>query len=229
MKKKKLYKNNTITGFLKKAALGMVVCCALIGLLFAFSCTLLEDYPQVSGNDNDTNDTVEKEDVADNDKDTDIKDEDETGEKEDNDKEESEEVEAGDITINVYYSDDMGQYLVGETRTISTENKYVEALEELMKLPADSSLHRLVPETTKINSVTIENSLAKVDLSEEFIEDRFQSDTVDIMLIYSIVNTLTEFHEVNSVSLYIDGEKLDILGQLAIDEPIFRRGDLIKE
>jgi len=98
-----------------------------------------------------------------------------------------------------------------------------------MKPPADSNLHQLVPETTKINSIIVEDGLAKVDISKEFVEDRFQSDTVDIMLVYSIVNTLTEFPEINSVSLYIDGEKLDILGQLAIDEPIFRRSDLIKE
>jgi len=123
----------------------------------------------------------------------------------------------------------MAQYLVGEARTVSAENKYVDALYELMKLPVDGSLHRLIPESTKINSVTVENGLAKVDLSEEFVEDRFRSDTTDILLIYSIVNTLTEFPEINSVSFYIDGEKLDILGELAIDEPIFRRSDLIKE
>lgn len=230
MKKKKLYKNNIIIGFFRKAALGMVVSCALIGLLFVFSCTLLEDYPQASGDDNDTNDTAEEENIAGNDNDTETTDENETGEKEESDREEAaEEEESEDITINVYYSDDMGQYLVGEERIVSSENKYIDALNELMELPADSSLHRLIPESTKINSVTIENSLAKVDLSKEFVEDRFQSDTVDIMLIYSIVNTLTEFPEVNSVSLYIDGEKLDILGELAIDEPIFRRSDLIKE
>lgn len=227
MKKKKLYKNNTIIGFCMKAALGIVVCCALIGLLFVISCTILEDSPQASGDDNDT---AEKEDLTDNENDNEMTDENETGEKEDNDREEAaEEEESEDININVYYSDDMGQYLVAEERIISSENKYIDALNELMKLPADSSLHRLIPESTKINSVTIENGLAKVDLSEEFVEDRFQSDTVDIMLIYSIVNTLTEFPEVNSVSLYIDGEKLDILGGLAIDEPIFRRSDLIKE
>jgi spore germination protein GerM len=85
-----------------------------------------------------------------------------------------------------------------------------------------------VPDSTKINSIVVENGLAKIDLSKEFIEDKITSDTEDNLLIYSIVNTLTEFPEVNSVSFYIDGEKLDTLGELDISEPIFRRSDLIK-
>ena len=60
------------------------------------------------------------------------------------------------------------------------------------------------------------------------VEDRFVSDTVDNMRVYAIVNTLTEFDEVNSVLFYIDGEKLDILGQLDVRDPVFRRSDLIK-
>ncbi|MBM3701342.1 MAG: GerMN domain-containing protein [Actinobacteria bacterium] len=72
------------------------------------------------------------------------------------------------------------------------------------------------------------NKIARVDLSQSFMDDRFVSDTVDILLIYSIVNTLTEFKEVEAVDFYIDGVKLDIFGQLSVEEPIYRRSDLIK-
>ena len=99
---------------------------------------------------------------------------------------------------------------------------------ELMKKPIDDSLVPLVPDTARINSVTVEEGNAVVDFSQEFLDDRFVSDTVDILLLYSVVNTLTQFQEVNSVSIYIDNEKLDILGQLDIKDPVFRRNDLIK-
>lgn len=134
-----------------------------------------------------------------------------------------------EITINVYYADSQGEHLVGEERIVSSKSKYVDAINELMTLPVDENLVRLVPETTKINSITVEDGLAKVDLSKEFIEDRFISETVDVLLIYSIVNTLTEFPEVHSVSFYIDGEKLGNLGMLDIAEPMYRRTDLIAE
>ena len=132
------------------------------------------------------------------------------------------------LTIKVYYTDEQAEYLVGETRVVTAGNKYGDALIELMKVPLDESLLRLIPETTLINEVTVENGLVKVDLSDNFLEDRFHSDTGDILLIYSIVNTLTEFSEVNSVTFYINGEKLDNLGTLDISDPLFRRNDLIK-
>ena len=134
-----------------------------------------------------------------------------------------------EVTINVYYADQNGEYLIGEARILSGSSKYVDAISEMMKEPIDSSLVKLIPESTKINSVTVKDGMAKVDLSKNFVDDRFVSDSMDILLIYSIVNTLTEFPDVNSVEFYIDGTKLDLLGQLDIQDPLFRKSDLIKK
>jgi spore germination protein GerM len=134
-----------------------------------------------------------------------------------------------EVTINVYYSDQTGEYLIGEARILSGGSKYVDAISEMMKEPIDSSLVKLIPESTKINSVTVKDGMANVDLSKNFIDDRTVSDTVDILLIYSIVSTLTEFPDVNSVEFYIDGTRLDVLGQLDLQGPLFRRSDLIKK
>lgn len=134
-----------------------------------------------------------------------------------------------EVTINVYYSDQSGEYLIGEARILSGSSKYVDAISEMMKEPIDSSLYKLIPESTKINSVTVKDGMAKVDLSKNFVDDRFVSDTMDILLIYIIVNTLTEFPDVNSVEFYIDGERLDVLGGLDLQGPLFRRSDLIKK
>jgi spore germination protein GerM len=134
-----------------------------------------------------------------------------------------------EVTINVYYSDQNGEYLIGEARILSGSSKYVDAISEMMKEPIDSSLVKLIPESTKINSVTVKDGMANVDLSKNFVDDRFVSDTTDILLIYSIVNTLTEFPDVNSVEFYIDGIRLNVLGQLDLQGPLFRRSDLIKK
>jgi len=133
-----------------------------------------------------------------------------------------------EVTINVYYSDQTGEYLIGEARILSGGSKYVDAISEMMKEPIDSSLVKLIPESTKINSVTVKDGMANVDLSKNFVDDRFVGDTADILLIYSIVSTLTEFPDVNSVEFYTDGVRLDVLGQLDLQEPYFRKSDLIK-
>ena len=218
----------------EKAGVAVICCCLFFMSLLIFSCTPLDDTSADLNTDPNTNNTSESgteedsatEEEASPEEETSI--EEETAE-EDTEEEQTEEVaEAGEITINVYYSDQMAEYLIPESRIIPSENKHVDALYELMKKPIDDSLTPLVPDTTIINSVIIEEGNAKVDLSQEFLDDRFISDTVDRLLIYSIVNTLTQFSEINSVTLYIDGEKLDILGQLDVMEPIFRRNDLIK-
>ena len=229
MKGKNLYKKYII--FLsRKVVLVSVLCLLLIMFLFTFSCNLNDDSKSVSGNDDTTVDDISSSGIEEEsqgtgqDQDTDIDESPDTGEE----AKDEEETKKGELTIYVYYSDAMGEYLVGEARVVSSENKYVNALNELMKLPVDSSLYRLVPESTKINSIIVEDGLAKVDLSQDFVNDKVTSDTEDNLLVYSIVNTLTEFPEVNSVSFYIDGEKLDTLGMLDISGYHYRRSDLIK-
>jgi len=216
---KNLYKKYIIL-FGRKAVLAPVLSLLIIMFLFTFSCDIAVDSTQASSDE--ISNTAEGSQEVVQEEETDIDESSDTGEQA------GDGVESGEITINVYYLDAMGEYLVGEARTVSSKNKYVDALNELMKLPVDSSLYRLVPDSTKINSIVVEDSLAKVDLSKEFVEDKITSDTEDNLLIYSIANTLTEFSEINSVSFYIDGEKLDILGQLDTSVPVFRRNDLIK-
>lgn len=204
--------------FVRKAVLAPVLFFLIIIFLFTFSCGVNSGPAIASANGASNDQTAEEP------QDTEI---DESADTSEESKDEDE-VKNGEIAINVYYLDSMGEYLVDEARIVSSENKYVDALYELMKLPIDSSLYRLVPDSTKINSIVVEDGLAKVDFSKEFIEDKITSDTEDNLLIYSIVNTLTEFPEVNSVSFYIDGEKLDTLGQLDVSGTNFRRSDLIK-
>ena len=210
--------------FVRKAVLVPVLFFLIIIFLFTFSCDNTNNSTAASANGASNDQTAEGSQETEQEEDNDINEGTDSGDE----AEDVEEVKNGEIAINVYYLDTMGEYLVGEARIVLSENKYVDALYELMKLPVDSSLYRLVPDSTKINSIVFEDGLVKVDLSKEFVEDRITSDTEDILLIYSIVNTLTEFPEVNSVSFYIDGEKLDILGEIDIKEPVFRRSDLIK-
>lgn len=138
-------------------------------------------------------------------------------------------MDTGESTINVYYADANGEFLVGEARTVSGAGKFVDAIYEMMKNPIDSSLFVLIPSTTKINSIAVSDQIARVDFSQSFLDDRIVSDTVDILLKYAVVNTLTEFPEIQAVEFYIDGKKLDILGQLDIADPVYRRSDLIKK
>ena len=224
MKKESHYRNNYNRSS-RKTVILFVWCIVISIFLFFPGCNLINDQAITTDNNNSaaSEETVEESTTSEEEsavEDSNLEAIEENGDEE--------AAESGELTINVYYSDSMGEYLVGEAKIISSGNKYVDAFNELMKPPIDNGLVPLVPDTTIINSIMVEEGIANVDLSNDFIEDRFISDTVDHMLIYSIVNTLTEFDEVNSVLFYIDGEKIDILGPVDLVDPVFRRSDLIK-
>ena len=135
----------------------------------------------------------------------------------------------GPLTVKVYYADSNVQYLVREERIISGAYKYLVTFMELLKSPLEPGHIALVPETTKVNKINFDNGNITLDLSPEFINDRFEGDAVDILLVYSIVNTLTEFPEINTVDFYISGERLNTIGQLDISSPLYRDESWIKK
>lgn len=134
----------------------------------------------------------------------------------------STETTMAELKIKVYYANADGSALVGEERILQGSHKYLEAFLELLKPPISPGLIKLVPVTTKVNKISLKDGNIDLDLSKNFIEDRFVSDPADILLIHSVVNTLTEFKEVNTVTFYIDGGKGSSLGQVDISAPVFR-------
>ena len=139
------------------------------------------------------------------------------------------ETTASGLTIKVYYANADGSALVAEERILQGSYKYLEAFLELIKPPITPGLIQLVPATTKVNKISIKDGNIDLDLSKNLIDDRFKSDFTDILLVHSIVNTLTEFKEVNTVTFYIDGKKGSSLGQLDISTPIFRDESFIQK
>lgn len=133
------------------------------------------------------------------------------------------------LPIKVYYANADVSALIGEERIVGSSHKYLEAFLELMKPPINPGLVRLVPETVKVNKLSVKNGNIDLDLSKNFIDDRFKSDLMDILLVHSIATTLTEFKEINTVTFYIDGKKGTAIGEADISVPIFRDESYIQK
>ena len=71
----------------------------------------------------------------------------------------------------------------------------------------NDKLTKSVPEGTRVNNARLKNNMVELDLSKEFIENQNGDIENASLSIYSIVNTLTELNEVNSVKILIDGEE----------------------
>ena len=113
-------------------------------------------------------------------------------------------------------------YLVKEIREISVgSDLYKSVLEELIKGPETSDLYPVIPSDVRVNSVKISDSTAIVDFSKEIItnfEEIPHSSTTEVLAIFSIVNTLTEFEEIERVKITIEGKDSGEIDGLNIED-----------
>ena len=111
-------------------------------------------------------------------------------------------------------------YLVRETHTIpKTQAVAKAALEELLKNDAQTEgAFVSFREDQKILGIDIENGVATVNLSPEYLLQD-QSGNAETWSILAMVNTLTEFPSIEEVKFLVNGEKTQVGGLASIKVP----------
>ena len=112
-----------------------------------------------------------------------------------------------------------------ETGELDTEVKIIDAnmlinnpekeiINLLIKGPQSSNLKKLIPEGTILHDIKIEKSCAIINMSNEFLN--YENEENKLKIINSIVNTLTNLKEINSVKFLINGENNEKLSETYI-------------
>lgn len=112
------------------------------------------------------------------------------------------------VSVPVYYlkSGESDIYMVREVHVVSTTDARKAALEELIKgVPKTEGAFRVLPESTRIQNIEVDNGLATIDFSSEVLNANVGS-AEEALGISSIVNTLTEFPEIERVSFTVNGK-----------------------
>lgn len=90
-------------------------------------------------------------------------------------------------------------------------DKHLQALEILLDGPATGSkLMRVLPEGTRVLSLTLKNGLATVNFNQR-VKELNVGSTLEALAVISIVNTLTKFPDVYRVKILIDGKEVESL------------------
>ena len=89
---------------------------------------------------------------------------------------------------------------------------YKEIMNLLIKGPQSSKLKKLIPEGTAMHDIKVEKSCAIINLSNEFLN--YETEENKLKIINSIVNTLTNLKEINSVKFLINGEQNENLSEI---------------
>ena len=130
--------------------------------------------------------------------------------------------------VSLYYKNKDTKELMPEGRVIDSkellENPYKKLVELLTEAPKNDKLESVIPEGTKVNNAKIEGDIVYLDLSKEFIENHAGGQEEESLTMYSIVNTLTELTEVNSIKILIDGKEDESFkdGKINFSEPFLK-------
>lgn len=131
--------------------------------------------------------------------------------------------------ISLYYKNKETNKLMPEARLIDTKelcnNPYEKLISLLLENPKSEKLEKVIAEGTKINKVELKGDIIYLDLSQEFIENQEADPYLEKLSINSIVNTLTELNEVNSVKILIEGEegKSFKSGEVTLKDELLRK------
>lgn len=113
--------------------------------------------------------------------------------------------------ISLYFKNIETNSLIAEAKCIDVKDLSKEPYSYLINLliagPENEKLESAIPEGTKVNSCTLKGNTLYVDLSKEFIDNAPSGIEEESMIVYSIVNTLTELNEVSNVKFLINGEE----------------------
>ena len=123
-------------------------------------------------------------------------------------------------TVTVYYADENAEGLISEEKEVLEKNCET-ALEALLAGPNSAECVEIIGAGTYVLGTSLDSGVMTVDLSNEFMESYG-----DTLAIYSIVNTLTEFEEVNFVRITVNGAEDAVLGNYVLSE-LFTRNDSI--
>ena len=130
------------------------------------------------------------------------------------------------VTLHLYFADEEKQSLVGEYRKISIlDTQPIEQyiVTELIRGPKIKGHIRLLPKNADMVSAETTDGTCYVNFKKSF-----SSKVSRELMIYSIVNSLTERRNIDCVQFLVDGKKSDTGGTPDISAPLYRNESLIR-
>ena len=92
-------------------------------------------------------------------------------------------------------------------------------------MPKEAKYADVIPIGTRVLSLKLDKGTAYADFSKELLKKE-QGSYEQMMAVYAIVNTLTEYKEVKRVQILVEGDKV-VSGHLDLEEPIVRNTTLL--
>lgn len=119
--------------------------------------------------------------------------------------------QARQTIVSLYFPGKESHELMPEARLVDVKElmniPYEKIFNMLKEGPKNEKLEGIIPQNTKVLKTYLDKDCLILDLSKEFLDFNKDKENVKENMVNSIVNTLTELTEVNSVKFLIDGQE----------------------
>lgn len=131
-----------------------------------------------------------------------------------------------EFSFRLYFADENQRYLIPEVRHIvnaESDSAGVYILHQLLEGPTpDMGTKKTIPQGTRLLGFRVENGVAQVDFSSEFVENKPESELGERLTLLSIVNSLTELDSIDAVTFLVEGKKLEFYRYMRLAHPLVR-------
>ncbi|MCK9526287.1 MAG: GerMN domain-containing protein [Limnochordia bacterium] len=134
-------------------------------------------------------------------------------------------IEENQAIIYLIESSPIDFRLVPVTRQVEGTLSPTSAVQALLNGPLPhEDLFASVPASASLLGLTVDNSLATINFSPEIARDFPGGSLMEAYLVQAIVNTLTEFPDIERVQILVDGEIVESIGgHILILQPLQRK------
>lgn len=134
------------------------------------------------------------------------------------------------VPVKVYFGAKDAEHVEAELHNVKKDAELLKrAMELLIAGPRTPALWPVLPAATQVRSVIVKDQTAYVDFSEALVKQRWGGSSREILAVAAIVNTLTEFPEVERVQILVEGGKrATLFGHMDLSEPLSRSPAMIK-
>ena len=127
--------------------------------------------------------------------------------------------------VVLYFADSNGSGLKKENRVIpKNEGVAKDVINELIKGPDDSSLFPTLPASAILQDINIKDGVCIVDFNGEFLSDSLDGSIDEELMIFSLVDSLTQFPTITEVKILVDGKEQNMMmGGIDLSQNISRK------
>ena len=126
-------------------------------------------------------------------------------------------------TLTLYYANEKGDALVKKIQNVVYESSYSiekDVINRLIQGPFEDEYFRTLPANLQVISISVKDKICYVNFDSSFLTDALSID--GNLIVYSIVNSLTELPDVQRVQIMVDGDSNIVFRDISLSSPLER-------